>query len=110
MGPHTALQAADSQVSTMIGLVAGTLTTVSFVPQVFRCWRRRSAEDLSLAMLLAFTAGVALWDVYGLMLRAWPIILANGITLLLAMVLVAMKVGFREHRDDRGAHTHGSLF
>lgn len=80
--------------STAVGLCAGTLTTLSFIPQVVRCWRRRSVADLSLAMLLAFTTGVGLWDVYGLMMRAWPIILTNSITLVLALVLVAMKMRF----------------
>lgn len=80
--------------ATVIGLCAGTLTTVSFVPQVARCWRRRSVDDLSLAMLLAFTIGVALWDVYGVILRAWPIIAANSVTLVLALALLAMKLRF----------------
>jgi MtN3 and saliva related transmembrane protein len=80
--------------ATAIGLCAGTLTTLSFVPQVMRCWRRRSVDDLSLAMLLAFTTGVGLWDVYGILLRAWPIIITNSITFVLATLLVGMKVLF----------------
>lgn len=80
--------------TTAIGLCAGTLTTLSFVPQVARCWRRRSVADLSLTMLLAFTTGVALWDVYGVMMNAWPIIATNTVTLILALALVAMKIRF----------------
>jgi len=78
-----------------IGLCAGTLTTLSFVPQVVRCWRRRSVGDLSSAMLLAFAGGVALWLVYGILRQEWPIIAANAITLALAAALVAMKARFR---------------
>jgi MtN3 and saliva related transmembrane protein len=78
----------------LIGMVAGTLSTVAFVPQVWRVWKTRSAHDLSLPMYLIFTAGVALWFVYGLLLGALPIILCNGLTLLLAGTVLAMKLKF----------------
>ena len=81
--------------TTLLGLCAGTLTTLSFVPQVVKCWQRRSAEDLSVTMLLTFTGGVTLWTVYGVMMGSWPIVVANGTTLLLAFTLIAMKVVFR---------------
>ena len=73
-----------SPLALQIGLVAGTLTTVSFVPQVIRSWQRRSVEDLSTAMLVAFSIGVGLWIVYGVMTEALPVIVSNGITLVLA--------------------------
>jgi MtN3 and saliva related transmembrane protein len=79
----------------LIGLIAGTLTTLSFVPQVAKAWRRRSVNDLSLTMLLMFATGVALWLVYGLLNAAIPIIVANGVTLVLAIGLIGMKVAFR---------------
>ncbi|HTQ75930.1 MAG TPA: SemiSWEET transporter [Burkholderiales bacterium] len=78
----------------LIGMVAGTLSTVAFVPQVWRIWKTRSARDLSLPMYLIFTAGVALWFAYGLMLGAAPIIVCNGLTLLLAGTVLAMKLRF----------------
>jgi len=78
----------------LIGMVAGTLSTVAFVPQVWRIWKTRSARDLSLPMYLIFTAGVALWLAYGLMLGAAPIIVCNGLTLLLAGTVLAMKLRF----------------
>jgi len=78
----------------LIGAVAGVLTTVAFVPQVWRIWKTRSARDLSLLMYSIFTCGVALWFVYGLLLGAWPIILCNGLTLLLAGTVLAMKLKF----------------
>ena len=81
--------------TTLLGLCAGTLTTLSFVPQVVKCWRRRSADDLSAAMLLAFTAGVMLWTFYGIMMGSWPIVAANGTTLVLAFTLIGMKIAFR---------------
>ena len=79
----------------LIGLVAGTLTTLSFVPQVAKAWRRRSVNDLSLTMLLMFGTGVALWLIYGFLNEAVPIIAANAVTLVLAMALIAMKLRFR---------------
>lgn len=78
----------------LIGMVAGTLSTVAFVPQAWRIWKTRSAHDLSLPMYLIFTTGVALWFVYGLLLGALPIILCNGLTLLLAGTVLAMKLKF----------------
>ena len=78
----------------LIGTLASTLTTIAFVPQVWRAWRTRSARDLSLPMYLIFTAGVTLWFVYGLLLGAVPIIVCNGSTLLLAGTVLAMKLKF----------------
>jgi MtN3 and saliva related transmembrane protein len=79
----------------MLGLTAGTLTTLSFVPQIVKAWRSRSCTDLSLGMLLAFTAGVALWTIYGIVVGAPPIVATNAITLILALVLVGLKLRFR---------------
>jgi len=80
--------------SDLIGAVASTLTTVAFVPQVWRAWKTRSARDLSLPMYLIFTTGVALWFVYGLLLGAMPIIVGNAVTLVLAGAVLAMKIKF----------------
>ena len=78
-----------------IGVAAGTLTTLSFVPQVLRTWRTKSAEDVSLWMLLAFNGGILLWLTYGLVLRKPSIIYANGLTLLLSLTLLGMKLRYR---------------
>ena len=78
-----------------IGFVAATLTTVAFVPQVWKVWQTRSTQDISLGMYLFFTSGVVMWLLYGVLLGAWPIIIANGITALLAGGVLAMKLSFR---------------
>jgi MtN3 and saliva related transmembrane protein len=62
------------------------------VPQVVKIWRSRSAKDVSLPMYVVFTLGVAMWLVYGLLLGAMPIIIANCVTLVLAMSVVVMKL------------------
>ena len=76
----------------LIGGVAGALTTIAFVPQVIKTWRTRRADDLSIGMLLLFTLGVALWGAYGLLVGAVPVIAANGVTLILAVAMVVMKL------------------
>lgn len=80
---------------TMLGFAAGTLTTLSFVPQVHKAWRTKRCDDLSLSMLLAFGLGVLLWLIYGLALRKAPIIVANAVTLALIMVLLWLKAIYR---------------
>lgn len=79
-----------------LGLIAGTLTTISFVPQVWHTWKSRSAKDLSLGMLSIFTLGIALWLAYGLWMQAAPLILSNMITLVLASTLLGFKLGFKK--------------
>ena len=77
-----------------IGSIAATLTTVAFVPQVWQVWRTRHTHDISLGMYAIFTCGVAMWLVYGLLLGAWPIIIANAITVLLAGAVLVMKLRY----------------
>jgi MtN3 and saliva related transmembrane protein len=68
------------------------LTTASFVPQAWLIFRTRNVSGISLAMYSAFTLGIALWLAYGVMLGAWPIIIANIITLVLASCILVMKI------------------
>ncbi|HEY3352822.1 MAG TPA: SemiSWEET transporter [Polyangia bacterium] len=79
----------------LIGLAAGALTTLAFLPQVLKTWRTRSARDISLGMFAAFTVGVLLWILYGIRLRATPIIVANTVTLGLAGAILVMKIRYR---------------
>lgn len=83
-----------------IGFVAASLTTLSFVPQVWHTWRTREVAGVSLGMVTLFSAGIALWLWYGILLGALPIIAANAITLALTLVLLAMKIVFGR-RDGR---------
>jgi MtN3 and saliva related transmembrane protein len=78
--------------------VAATLTTLSFLPQVVRTWRTQSADDLSIAMLLAFGTGVLLWLAYGIATHAMPIIVANAITLALTITQLVLTAKYRRHR------------
>lgn len=80
---------------TAVGFMAGALTTVAFLPQLQRTWRTRSADDVSLAMLLTFTTGVLLWFVYGLLVQSWPIVVTNVVTFLLTAAILILKLRFR---------------
>jgi len=80
--------------TTLIGFLAGGLTTLSFLPQVVKTARSRSARDLSGSMLLVFLIGLVLWTIYGLQVGSLPIIAANVITIGLVGAILAMKVRF----------------
>lgn len=76
---------------TVLGLLAGALTTLSFLPQVLRTMRTRSAGDLSWLWLVMMASGIAGWIVYGVLGEDVPVIAANGITLVLVVTLVVIK-------------------
>ena len=82
------------QSTELIGNLAATLTTTSLIPQVWQVWRTRHTKDISLAMYATVTCGVALWLGYGILLHAWPIIIANCITLPLAGTVLILKLRF----------------
>lgn len=77
-----------------IGFIAGMLTTVSFLPQVVKTWKTRSARDISIWMFLLLAVGIALWIIYGVLTEALPVILANSATLVLIFIIVALKIAY----------------
>lgn len=81
--------------SELVGYLAATLTTCSFVPQAWLTFRTRDVRGISLGMYSAFTLGVALWLLYGVLMAAWPIVIANAITLALASVVLGFKLRYR---------------
>ena len=78
----------------IVGSLAAILTTVSFFPQAWHSFKTKDVSGVSLGMYSVFTVGVALWLVYGLLLRAWPIVVANVITLGLAVAILGMKLAY----------------
>ena len=84
----------------IIGYIAATLTTVSFVPQAWHTFRTKDVSGISLGMYSAFTVGIALWLAYGLMLSSWPIVIANTITLVLASLILVMKLLYHETQHE----------
>jgi MtN3 and saliva related transmembrane protein len=79
----------------IIGYLAGSLTTLAFVPQVLQIYKTKSAKDVSLAMFLLFTTGVVMWLAYGLMTHSLPVVAANGVTLLLSAVILFFKYKYK---------------
>ena len=86
--------------TTLIGFAAGGLTTISFLPQVVKTARTRSARDLSESMLLAFLTGLVLWTIYGFQVGSVPIIAANVATIVLVAIILAMKVMFNGRKRE----------
>ncbi|MBC7906294.1 MAG: SemiSWEET transporter [Rhodospirillaceae bacterium] len=80
------------ELADLVGSTAACFTTLAFVPQVVKTLKTRHTRDISLAMWVMFCLGVALWLAYGLLMGAWPIILANAATLVLAGTVLAVKV------------------
>jgi MtN3 and saliva related transmembrane protein len=81
-------------VTELIGHVAGFLTTVAFLPQAIKVWRSKSAHDISVGMYGVFIAGLLCWLVYGWRLQAWPIVIANSLTIVLAGGVLGMKLRY----------------
>jgi MtN3 and saliva related transmembrane protein len=79
----------------LLGISAGILTTISFLPQVIKTWKSRSAKDLSLGMFSLFCLGVVLWLAYGILVHDIPVIVANLMTLILASTLLFFKLSFK---------------
>lgn len=86
---------------TIIGLLAGALTTLSFLPQVIKTWKTKSADDLSLGMLILFALGVFLWLIYGIHIREMPVIIANTATLILITIIIYFKVKYSHKKQRR---------
>ena len=78
----------------LLGLAAATFTTIAFVPQVLKIWKTKTAKDVSLKMFVVFCTGVAMWLAYGLLIGELPIIIANGVTLVLGLAILGMKLKF----------------
>lgn len=84
----------------IIGLSAGSLTTVSFVPQVIKTWRSKSADDISTGMFAIFSVGLVLWLIYGIYLQSLPIIISNIVTLVLTAIILILKYRYSLNRDQ----------
>ncbi len=78
----------------LVGAAAATLTTLCWAPQALHILRTHDTRAISMATQTVFAAGVALWLAYGVLLGSWPIIIANIVTLALALLIVAMKLRF----------------
>jgi MtN3 and saliva related transmembrane protein len=108
MGHESSMMPPAPDLIDWIGYTAALLTTCSFVPQAVLTLRTRDVSGISSGMYASFTLGVALWFVYGLSLQAWPIILANAVTLALAATILVTKVVVERARREARVLTPGS--
>ncbi|BAY63920.1 hypothetical protein NIES22_40100 [Calothrix brevissima NIES-22] len=80
---------------TFLGLVAASITTFSFIPQLMKIWQTKSAKDVSFIMLICFNTGIFLWLIYGIILQQLPIILANAVTLFFNLIILWLKIKYK---------------
>ena len=85
---------AVNRIATIVGYVAGTLTTVAYLAQVVRTLKHKSTKDISLSMYLMLCTGIGLWLVYGIFIHSWPVIIAKAVTLGLSGSVLVMKIKF----------------
>jgi MtN3 and saliva related transmembrane protein len=76
------------------GHVGAFLSSITFIPQVYKVWKTKSVQDLSLAMMLIVASSTLIWLVYGIALMLWPVILANGFIFFLSLLLIYFKFAY----------------
>ena len=80
---------------TVVGLVAAAFTTISFLPQVIKVWKTKSTRDISRGMFMLSSSGLFLWFIYGLYIKDLPIILANSLSLMQALIILIFKFRYK---------------
>jgi MtN3 and saliva related transmembrane protein len=80
---------------TIIGLIAGALTTIAFIPQVYKVVSTKSTKDISLSMFVIFSIGILLWLIYGIFVNDLPVIIANALTLILSVIILFCKLKYK---------------
>ena len=81
--------------TTLLGLIAATMTTLSFVPQVIRTWKLKETRDISLSMFVMLAIGIILWTVYGFIIQDLPVILANCASFILTAIIIFFKIKYK---------------
>lgn len=84
---------------TTLGLAAGALTTIAYVPQLVKTWRSKSAQDLSWSMLITLWVGIILWLLYGAYNRDIPVVFTNGLTLILSSTILGLKLKYEQFSE-----------
>lgn len=78
----------------IVGHVGAFLSSITFIPQVYKVWKTKSVQDLSLAMMFIVASSTLIWLVYGIALMLWPVILANGFIFFLSLLLIYFKFAY----------------
>jgi len=80
----------------LFGFLAALLTTIAFLPQLYKTWQTKSADDVSLVMLILFITGLVCWIFYGLKINSMPILVANIITFIFNFSILVLKISYRK--------------
>jgi len=80
---------------TILGLVAGLLSTLAGLPQIIKIWRTKKTHDISLGMYIILSAGVFLWLIYGIIIKDIPIVVANFVGLVLVLSILVLKLKYK---------------
>lgn len=83
---------------TVLGLIAGTLTTIALVPQITKIYKTKSANDISTLMFVTSAIGIALWIVYGLIIKSFPVIIANSVSVIFTISVLGLKFKYNKNR------------
>ena len=78
----------------IVGHTGAFLSSVTFIPQVYKVWQTKSVNDLSLTMMVIVFTSTIIWLIYGIALNLWPVILANGIICFLSLLLIYFKFAY----------------
>ena len=82
----------------LFGFLAALLTTIAFLPQLYKTWQTKSADDVSLVMLILFITGLFCWIIYGLKIHSIPILVANIITFIFNFSILILKITYRKSK------------
>ncbi len=80
----------------ILGLIAGTISSITFLPQVIKIWQTKSAKDLSIPMLLLLVLGVSMWLAYGIIIKNVPVIYTNSMVLLMSFIMLFFKFKYNK--------------
>ena len=80
----------------LFGFLAAVLTTIAFLPQLYKTWKTKSADDVSLIMLILFIIGLICWIIYGIKINSFPILAANIITFIFNFSILILKINYRK--------------
>ena len=83
----------------LLGFLAALLTTIAFLPQLYKTWETKSADDVSLIMLILFITGLIFWIIYGLKIHSTPILIANIITFIFNFSILILKIIYRKRKE-----------
>ena len=82
-----------------VGFLAAFLTTIAFLPQLYKTWKTKSADDVSLVMLILFISGLICWIIYGLRINSIPILVANIITFIFNFSILILKITYKQNKE-----------